>query len=234
VALRGLLRPAAWRGGLWRSLIATLVRLAPAALMGPRPALARANVSFAIARLRCRMWRLNERRMLRAYRDAWSWMGRRARLRYLAELPPEAAPPATSAPFALVDLPDDRLFGFHPQESVNGTSFRWSRSVAFADVPVLPGAYRVEIDTGGLRDPRHAALQIFFNGHRIHAPGSRWTRAGSRSRSSPTSSRGRRSAARSRLRVVPPLAGGRQRGLLELGLPVSSIDFTRIRDASED
>jgi hypothetical protein len=117
--------------------------------------------------LRCRFWWFDEGRGLRAYRDAWAWLTRRSRLRDVAELPPESAPSPASAPFVLADLPDDRLFGFHGTERVNGTSFRWSRSVAFAEVPVTPGAYRVEIDTGGLRDPRHIGLQVFFNGRRV-------------------------------------------------------------------
>jgi hypothetical protein len=32
---------------------------------------------------------------------------------------------------------------------------------------VQPGRYRVEIDTGGLRDPRSLGVQVFFNGRRI-------------------------------------------------------------------
>jgi predicted dehydrogenase len=167
LTLKALLRPGSWRAGSARPLLATLARLTPAAVMGHRPALARANLSYALAQLRCRLWRLSEARSLKAYRDAWEHLTRRARLRYAAELPLDRSDSPRASSFELAKLPDHRLFGFHRSERVNGTRFRWSRSVAFADVPVQPGAYRVSIDTGGFRDPRAIGLQVYFNGRRV-------------------------------------------------------------------
>jgi predicted dehydrogenase len=167
LAARALLRPAAWRAGTARPLLASAVRLAPTALLGPRPALAYADARFALTRLRCRLWRLSDRRLERAYRDALHWMARRARLRVIAELEPEAPEPVEETSFDLAEMEDQHLFGFHPAERVNGTSFRWSKAIASAELPVAPGPYRVEIETGGLRDPRALGVQVFFNGRRI-------------------------------------------------------------------
>jgi predicted dehydrogenase len=168
LSARALLRPSSWRSRSAGSHLLNLTRVTPAALFGSAPARARTNLAYALARARCRLWRFNDKRLLRAYRDAWAALDRRSRLRYVAKLSrPSVSPPRVASPFTLADLPEDRLFGFHRQEQSNGTRFRWSRSVAFADIPVSPGDYRVEIDTGGLRDPRGLALQVYFNGTRI-------------------------------------------------------------------
>jgi predicted dehydrogenase len=167
LSFRALVRRSSWKSGSTGSHLGALWRVTPAAILGSAPARARANFDYAMARVRCRLWRFNERRLLRAYRAAWAALDRRSRLRYVAKLSSERGRADVSSPFALADLPDDCLFGFHRQEQRNGTRFRWSRSVAFADVPVSRGAYRVEIDTGGLRDPRGLAVQVFFNGTRI-------------------------------------------------------------------
>jgi predicted dehydrogenase len=169
VTARALLRRSSWRAGAGRSLLVTATRLAPTALFGPRPALAHADLRFALARLRCLIWRFDERRLEPAYRDVWDRLARRTRLRAIAELEPQPPKPTEETSFALADLPDQRLFGFHRAERVNGTSFRWSKAIAWAEVPVEPGRYRVEIETGGLRDPRSLGVQVFFNGRRIRA-----------------------------------------------------------------
>ena len=114
------------------------------------------ELAYALGRIRCWLWRFNDRRLLRAYRYAWAALDRRTRLRWLAGRPAAELDAGAASPFELAELSDDRLFGFHRQEQSNGTRFRWSRSVAFADVPVDRGAYRVEIDTGGLRGSTRA------------------------------------------------------------------------------
>ncbi len=234
VALRALLRPAGWRRGSWRSLFATLLRLLPATLMGPRPALAGANLSYALARWRCRLWGLDQPRHIRAYRDAWERLSRRERLRNVSGLPakPPAAPAASS--FELAELPEERLFGFHAGESVNGRRFRWSRSVAFTDLPVAPGAYRVEIDTGGVRDPRQLGLQVFFNGHRIVR--SRLELDGRRI-SFPVEAEECSEDGDQRVALASasfrPSRVAESEDSRELGLPVSSVDFTRIDGAGK-
>jgi hypothetical protein len=121
-----------------------------------------------MAKARTRFWRWNERRMFAAYRDAYERLASRTRIRQISKLSLERKPEGAS-PFVLADLSDDRLFGFHRQEQSNGTRFRWSRSVAFAEVSIDPGSYSVEIDTCGLRDPTHLGVQVFFNDARIPA-----------------------------------------------------------------
>ncbi|HEY6670906.1 MAG TPA: glycosyltransferase family 2 protein, partial [Solirubrobacterales bacterium] len=229
VAARALLRRSSWRAGAARSLLATAIRLAPTALLGPRPAMAHAEFRFALARLRCSLWRLNERRLERAYRDAWDWMVRRTRLRVIAGLSPRPSEPTEETSFALADLPDQRLFGFHRPEQVNGTSFRWSRAIAYAEVPVEPGQYRVEIETGGLRDPRSLGVQVFFNGRRVRA--SRLDVDPSRITFRLTPRQfSRREPQRLGLVAAPfrPAEVAASEETRELALPVSSVAFRRL------
>jgi len=229
VAARALLRPSSWRAGAARSLLTTAVRLAPTALFGPRSALAHAEIRFALARWRCGLWRLNERRLERAYRDAWDWLARRARLRAIAQLEPQPPESTQETSFALAEVPDQRLFGFHRAEQANGTSFRWSKAIAYAEVPVEPGKYRVEIETGGLRDPRSLGVQVFFNGRRIRASrldldSSRITfglTAGQFSRNDPQ----RLGLSAAPFRPAHLTDSGETR---ELALPISSIAFRRV------
>ena len=169
LAGRALLRPSTWRNGTARPLLATATRLAPTAVLGPRPALARAEIGLALSRLRCSLWRFSDRRLERAYRDAWHWMTRRARIRTIGELEPQPPEPTAETAFDVAEMSDQHLFGFHGAERINGTSFRWARALACAEVPIEPGRYAVEIDTGGLRDPRALGIQVFFNGRRIPA-----------------------------------------------------------------
>ncbi len=233
VAARALLRPPTWRSGSVRPLLATAIRLIPAALFGSRPTQMHAEVRFALAKLRCHLWRSNERRMLSAYKDAFDWMNRRARLRFLAELEAGPPEPAEKPHFAVADLPEERLLGFHRAERVNGTSFRWSRAVASAEISVDPGEYRVEIDTGGLRDPRRLGVQVFFNGRRI--PGSRIeldaSRIAFRLKASEFSNGGTQRLAL----VAAPFRPARVADSdddRELALPVSSVDFEPLREVA--
>jgi predicted dehydrogenase len=231
VAARALLRPSSWRAGTAGSLLATAVRLVPAALLGARAARAHAGLRLAVARLRCQLWRLNERRMLRAYRDASHWMSRRARLRFLGELAPHAPELDGKPSFALAEVPDQRLFGFHRAERVDGTTFRWSRAVACAEVPVGPGEYRVEIDTGGLRDPRSLGVQVFFNGRRI--PASRLDLDSTRISFRLTPSEFSAGAAQRLGLVAAPFRPARVAASddeRELALPISSVDFKPLRE----
>jgi predicted dehydrogenase len=229
LAARALFRPVTWRTGTARPLLATAARLLPIALFGPRPALAYADARFALARIRCRLWRFSDRRLEHAYRDAWHWMARRARLGVIAELDPAPPEPADETTFDLAELEDQHLFGFHPAERVNGTSFRWSKAIASAELPVEPGPYRVEIETGGLRDPRALGVQVFFNGRRI--PASRLDLGESRI-SFGLKPREFASGAPQRLALVAApfrpedVAGSEE--TRELALPVSSLSFRRI------
>jgi predicted dehydrogenase len=229
LAGRALLRPSAWQTGAARSLLATGARLAPTAIFGPRPALAHAEIRFALARLRCSLSRFSQRRLEHAYRDAWHWMARRTRIRVIAELEPQPPEPTEDTSFELAEIQDQHLFGFHGAERVNGTSFRWSRSIASAELAIEPGSYRVEIETGGLRDPRSLGVQVFFNGRRIPASrmdlGESRIAFGLKSREfSPRASQ-RLGLVAAPFRPSEVAASDETR---ELALPVSSLAFRRV------
>jgi predicted dehydrogenase len=229
LALRALLRPSSWRFRTAPSQLAALWRATPVALFGSAPARASASFSYAVAKFRCRVWRFEDRRLLRAYRDAWDRLGRRTRFRYIAALSPERGASEVEPPFTLADLPDDRLFGFHRQEQSNGTRFRWSSSVAFADVPVDPGEYTVEIDTGGLRGDASAIdLLIFFNGQRV--PGERLELDGGRIRFPVNVSSGADQRLGLAVRPFVPSRVADSADDRELGLPVSVLSFARLTD----
>jgi len=226
---RALLRPSAWRAGTASWLLSTSVRLAPAAMFGPRPALAHADVRFALARLRCRLWRFSDRRLERAYRDAWKWMTRRTRIRGIAELDPRPPEATGETSFDLVEMHDQHLFGFHPAERVNGTSFRWARAIASAELSVEPGRYRVEIETGGLRDPRALSVQVFFNGRRIPTRrvdmGERRISFGLKSGEFSSRASQRLTLVAAPFRPADVADSGDNR---ELALPVASLSFRRL------
>jgi predicted dehydrogenase len=233
LSARALLRRSSWKSGSAGSHLRALSRVTPAALFGSAPVRARASLAYWMARTRCRLWRFNDRRLLRPYRAAWAALDRRSRLRFVAKLPSERIAGDIASPFTFADLSDDRLFGFHRQEQSNGTRFRWSRSVAFADVPVTPGAYRVEIDTGGLRDPRGLALQVFFNGSRIPGPELDVEDRLIRFRVEPRQF-SEAPAQRLGLACAPftPSKLGDSPDSRELGLPVSSVSFEPLGDGS--
>jgi predicted dehydrogenase len=165
LALRSLGSRQTWRTGKAREMLRTLARFAGPALFGARWRLLGAHISYWFSRARCRLWRLSDDRLERAYRDAWDRLVAKTRLKFLAELEQGPAALASTERFRLHDLPEDRLFGFHPPEEAEGIDFRWSGPVAFADLPVDPGSYQVGIDTNGLQAPTDD-VQVFFNGRR--------------------------------------------------------------------
>jgi predicted dehydrogenase len=229
VAVRALLRPASWRSGAAPSLLSVALRLVPTALFGSRPAQAHAEMRFTLARLRCRIWRINERRLLRAYRDAFRWMTRCARLRALPRLEPDHFQSGGETSFSLAEQPEQGLFGFHRAERVNGTSFRWSKALACASIPLGSGDYRVQIDTGGLRDPRSLGVQVFFNGRRI--PASRLDFDSSRITFRLTPSEFSPGDQQRLGLVAAPFRPARvtdSDDARELALPVSSVAFSRV------
>ena len=169
VALSALRRPRNWLGGGFRGLLGAIRQNAGPALLGARSRLARARLAYWAARVRTLIWRrLSRRRLERAYRDGYERMISKARFEYLVDrrLPP-ARDREPGPRFALAEVWDERLFGFHRVETAEGSAFRWARPVAFADLPVQPGAYSVSIDTGGIRGDAPPVLEVRFNEHRI-------------------------------------------------------------------
>jgi hypothetical protein len=146
-------------------MLGTVARFTGPAVFGARWRLLGVRLAYRTSRARCLIWRHNDQRLERAYRDAWDRLIARTRLEYLSRIDQPPAEPTPATRFALHDLPDDRLFGFHPPEQAEGIDFRWSGPVAFADLPVDPGSYRVGIDTKGLLSPSDQ-VQVYFNGRR--------------------------------------------------------------------
>jgi predicted dehydrogenase len=165
LALRSLGSARTWGGGKGREMLGTVARFTGPAVFGARWRLLGARLAYRVSRARCLIWRYNDRRLERAYRDAWDRLIARTRIEYLSRIDQPPAEPTPATRFALHDLPDDRLFGFHPPEHAEGIDFRWSGPVAFADLPVQPGSYRVGIDTKGLLSPSDQ-VQVYFNGRR--------------------------------------------------------------------
>jgi hypothetical protein len=226
-AMRNLSRRSVWRVPAARkAMLATLLRMGPTALVGGRARLFAANLACAVVAARCAVWRFHAPRLDRAYRELWERRVHRARLRLLNEEKAETAL-APAHTFSIDQLPDERLFGFHWPESARHEVFRWSRSVAFADLPVTPGSYDVRIDTLGVRHPGFPplCLWIFLNRHRVPARDLRFDERGVSFRVGPELFTQRRDQ-RLMLTCAPlePWRYG-QPDRRELGLPVAAIHF---------
>ncbi len=167
LAFRSMMRPRGLRDGSFRSMAGTLRRSGPAAIFGARAALLRARALYWVARARFLLWHFSGRRLDRAFRDGWERMVTVARLSYLAKRQSRPVPESDELRFDLAELPDETLYGFHTAERSQGRVFRWSGAVAFADLAVPRGSYRVLIDTQGMQQP--PGLSFFFNGHRVGA-----------------------------------------------------------------
>src|SRR5262249_35803638 len=114
-------------------------------------------------------WRWHSRRLETSYRDTWNAMGRLSRLRFLAGNPSDP-PPATEPRlrFAITDLAEHNLLGFHAIETWQNRSFRWTGRAALLRLSLPPTTYDVCIDTGNLRqDSTPLDLRAYVNSHPI-------------------------------------------------------------------
>ena len=89
-----------------------------------------------------------------------------ARLRWLAERGPRAAPLPPVGRVAVVDLPEDRLIGLHARERANGARFRWAGPIAMMNLPLTARGRELRLETGGLREGA-VPLAAFLNGRRL-------------------------------------------------------------------
>ncbi|PTL36661.1 hypothetical protein CLG94_02980 [Candidatus Methylomirabilis limnetica] len=188
---RELLRPsvarsacrAAWRSlwsgfrdGVGRAMFEvqakTFLQTLPIALLGPRWRVFEAAWALQIARARSRMWRLNDRRLFRAYSDAYERMVRYSRLEYIAEYLASSGPVLSeSYDYRVAEVSEERLVGFHALEQWEKESFRWSGPVSMVRISLAVASYEVQIDTRSLRRaPVPLCLSIFFN--RVKLPSS--------------------------------------------------------------
>jgi predicted dehydrogenase len=168
--LRNLGRRSVWRDrAALRGAAATIARYVPTALLGPRPRLWQARASVAAARARTVLWRANDERLFTAFADGWNRLGYLTRLEYEAEHLGEVPALEPAGRFAIDELPEERLLGFHPAERLNGSSFRWSRGLASVELP-MDGARRIRLLTVPARPGDAGLCQWFFLGDRRVPP----------------------------------------------------------------
>jgi hypothetical protein len=159
-----------FRRGVRRGDFSALGALATVAwrwLNQGRIAQALVHLRVRTAMLRCRLAGERDERLLPAYQDLFHASVRAAWLRFRA-LAPQPQPAHDELQLETSQLPEDWLFGFHPIESLEGRTFRWSRPVAGIDLPLKPGDYEITVETGGIR-PWPGSLRWSFCGEPIPA-----------------------------------------------------------------
>jgi predicted dehydrogenase len=166
-ALRVLARPGTWRWrGAPRAVAGAAAARAAAALFGARLARARVRIEMVLAWVRSRLPG-READRLAAYETAYAGIVSLAQLRWIDEHRPDPAPLEPARRFAVAELPDDRVAGFHAPEREDGRAWRWSAGLALLDLPVPPGASELRLDTGGVRPDGAPPLAAFVNGRRV-------------------------------------------------------------------
>ena len=141
-------------------------------LAGPQAVAA--EVSLRLAMLRCHLWRFRSDRMLRAFREMCAHTVRATRLRFLArhgdEIQREPAPePSREGRWAISEISESNLLGFHELETAGGQRLRWSRPVAALRLGVPCGRYRVTLETHRHRALPAAGIRLFLNQHPVEA-----------------------------------------------------------------
>jgi predicted dehydrogenase len=166
-AVRVLARPGTWR---WRgaplAVAGAARRRATRSLFGSRLARAPVRVRVRLAWVRSRLPGREADRVA-AYETAYTGIVALTQLRWIDEHRPDPAPLEPARRFAVADLPDDRLTGFHAPERADGRAWRWAAGLAQLDLPVPAGACELRLDTGGVRPDGAPPLAVFVNGRRI-------------------------------------------------------------------
>jgi hypothetical protein len=153
-----------------------LLQFLPVALIGPRWRLLGAAWSLWMATARCSVWRFNDRRLYRAYCDAYERAVRYSRIEFITEhlsaLGPE---PSESYDYRLSEVREEWLVGFHAVERWENESFRWTGSVSILRLRVPVGSYEVQIETRSVRQaPVPLCLGVFFNRHQVPSSSLQW------------------------------------------------------------
>jgi predicted dehydrogenase len=221
-ALRVLARPGTWR---WRGAPLAVAgagrRRATRSLFGSRLARAPVRARITLAWARSRLPGRQADRVA-AYETAYTGIVALTQLRWIDEHRPDPAPLAPAHSFAVADLPEDRLAGFHAPERADGRTWRWAAGLAQLDLPVPPGACELRLDTGGVRPDGAPPLAVFVNGRRIKPAAAE--PAGWRGR---VPERALRDGRAELTLVSVPLRQWRQGSpdRRELGLPLVSVEF---------
>lgn len=101
--------------------------------------------------LQCRLWSWHPARLEVAYLGLTRAAVRCAWRFDQCHAAPVATPPDESRCWAIDELPEDWLYGFHPLEPAGDRTFRWSRPAAGIDLPLASGMYEVTLETGKIR-----------------------------------------------------------------------------------
>ena len=226
--------PGCGRWSMFRFQGKALLQLLPVALLGARWRLMRCRWSLRIAMARCWLWRFHEEKLYRAYCDVWDRMTRYGRIEFIAEhLASNAPDPPEASAYRLSEFQEEWLVGFHAVERWEKDPFRWSGPVSILRLGLQAGGYDVQIETRALRQAP-LCLGVFFNRHKVPSSSIRWN-DGLLS-----------------FQIHPPMfePSPEQRLILtcnplrhwkvgvpdrrELGLPIFSIAFTPIEEATRD
>jgi hypothetical protein len=153
-----------------------LGRWLPVALLGPRWPLLQARWRLWLAISRSWLWRWSEERLYRAYCDAYARMVRVSRLEFIAEHLVSSRPvPPIATTYRPGEMDDEGLVGFHAIERWGDETFRWSGPVALIRLGLPQETYEVHLETRALRRaPPPLHLRVFFNWHRLPAAALRW------------------------------------------------------------
>jgi len=126
-------------------------------------------LAVALGRLRCWWHRHDGHGVDRPYRKLVRLATVLSRVRFLAsQLVSDPPLPDPSRRIEIAAFPEWALYGFHELEHYNGARFRWSKRVAGLRFPLLRGAYRLRLTTGGIPRSR-VNLRAALNGSRIDA-----------------------------------------------------------------
>jgi predicted dehydrogenase len=221
-ALRVLARPGTWRWrGAPRAVVDAGRRCAARAVFGSRLDRGRVRVRVALGWARSRLPGREADRMA-AFESAYTGIVSLAQLRWVDQHRPGPAPLEAARRFAVADLPNDRLAGFHAPERAGGRAWRWAAGLAQLDLPVPPGACELRLDTGGVRPDGAPPLAVFVNGRRIALAAGEGGRLWGR-----VPERALRDGRAELVVVSVPLRQWRQGSSdrRELGLPLVSVEF---------
>jgi len=148
-----------------------VLALTPVAAFGRHAYIAALASWLAAAVLRTWIWRRHDARLERAYIDTHRHMASFVRTRTVAAMP--GTPPVRPIGVGCVgaaDLPEEKVFGFHPPDKVGAATFRWSQPLALVPLDLAPGRYRVALDKRGERAGMQAdELAVAFNGRVLPA-----------------------------------------------------------------
>lgn len=142
------------------------LRLAPEALLGPRSDYCKELLRLMRTRVAYDVRKYFERHKVDAFERLWEAYANHARAKHCLTPLPQVKGPRRNP--LVNDQLNVRLNGFYQSEDWQGQRFQWSKPLASITLKLVPGSYRVGIDTGGLRGSDYDfSFALFFNGKLI-------------------------------------------------------------------